>query len=72
MPFGLTNASATLQSYINKILAEKLDVFVIAYFDNIFIYTKNEGKEYMETIQWVLHQLQKFLLYTNFKKCQFH
>lgn len=29
MPFGLSNAPATSQSYVNNILAEKLDVFVI-------------------------------------------
>ena len=44
MPFGLTNALAIFQGYINKIFAEKLDVFVIVYLDDIFIYTKDESE----------------------------
>ena len=47
MPFGLTNTPATFQGHINKILAEKLNVFVIVYLDDIFIYTKSEGEEYI-------------------------
>ena len=43
MLFGLSNAPASFQSYINKILDEKVDVFVIVYLDNILIYTKNKG-----------------------------
>ena len=38
MPFGLSNASTSFQSYINKILAKKLNIFVIIYLNNIFIY----------------------------------
>ena len=41
MPFGLFNAPASFQSYINKILAKKLDIFIIVYLDNIFIYTED-------------------------------
>ena len=41
---------ATFSGYINKILIEKLDIFVIVYLDNILLYTKNEGKKYMEII----------------------
>ena len=42
------------QGYINKILAEKLNVFMMVYFNNIFIYTKNKGKEYVEVVWWLL------------------
>ncbi len=51
---GLSNVSATFQGYINKILAEKLNVLVIAYLDDIFIYSKNNRKEYVNAIWSVL------------------
>ena len=41
MPCELTNTPATFQCYINKILVKKLNVFVIVYLDDIFIYTKD-------------------------------
>ena len=37
MLFGLFNAPTSFQSYINKILAKKLNVFVIVDLDNILI-----------------------------------
>ncbi len=43
MPFGLSNALTSFQGYINKILAEKLDIFVVMYLDDILIYTKDPG-----------------------------
>ena len=51
MFFGLFNASASFQGYVNKILAEKLDVFVIMYLDDILIYSENTGQSYVEAIQ---------------------
>ena len=71
MPFGLTNAPASFQGYINKILAEKLDIFVIVYLDDILIYTDND-KSHVTAVQWVLKQLRKFSLFANLKKCRFH
>ena len=45
---------------------------MIVYLNNILIYTKNEGKKYVEAVQWVLEQLRKHSLYANLKKCRFH
>ena len=72
MPFDLTNVPASFQGYINKILAEKLDIFVIVYLDDILIYINDDGDGHIAAIQWALEQLRKFLLFANLKKCQFH
>ncbi len=72
MRFSLFNAPASFQGYINKIFAKKLDIFVFVYWDNILIYTDKLGQPYVKTIQWVLKQLQKYGLFANLKKCQFH
>ena len=50
MPFDLTNAPGSFQGYVNKILAEKLDIFVIVYLDDILIYTKDLGKSHVKAI----------------------
>ena len=39
--FRSSNAPASFQGYINKILVEKLNTFVIIYLDNILIYNKD-------------------------------
>ena len=72
MPLGLSNASASFQSNINKILAKKLNIFVIVYLNNIFIYTKNPTQTHINTIWWVFKELRKHGLFANFKKCRFH
>ena len=50
MPFGLSNAPASFYGYINKILAEKLDIFVIVYLDDNPIYIKDVGQPYIDAI----------------------
>ena len=72
MPFGLSNAPASFQGYINKILAEKLDIFVIVYLDDILIYTEDPGKGHVEAVRWVLDVLRRHGLFANLKKCRFH
>ena len=51
MPFGLTNAPASFQEYINKIFAEKLDIFVIVYLDGILIYTDDDKDGHVSAVQ---------------------
>ena len=50
IPFGLINAPGSFQGYVNKILAEKLDIFVIVYLDDIFIYIKDLGKAQVKAV----------------------
>ena len=50
MSFGLFNALASFQGYINKILAEKFDIFVIVYMNNILIYTKDSGQPHIDIV----------------------
>ena len=41
MPFGLTNASDSFQSYINRVLRPYLDITVIVYLDDVFVFPRN-------------------------------
>ena len=50
MLFGLTNAPASFQGYINTILAEKFDIFVIVYLDDILIYTEDDGDDHVVAV----------------------
>ena len=50
MPFGLSNALVTFQGYVNKILAEKLDGFVIVYLNDIWIYIEDPGQLHVDTV----------------------
>ena len=51
MLFGLTIASASFQRYINKILVEKLDIFVIVYLDDILIYTDDDKDGHVAAVR---------------------
>ena len=50
MLFRLSNAIASFQGYINKTLANKLDIFVIVYLDEILVYTKNPGQLHVNAV----------------------
>ena len=51
MPFGLSNAPASLQGYVNRILSEKLSIFLIVYLNDIFIYTEDPGQGHVDAVQ---------------------
>ena len=50
MPFGLINVLGSFQGYVNKTLAEKLNIFVIVYLDNILIYIKDLTKGHVKAV----------------------
>ena len=70
--FGLSNALASFEEYVNKILVEKLDVFIIVYLDDILIYIEDTDQGHMEGVRWVLRELRKHGLFANLKKCRFY
>lgn len=51
MQFELSNTLVNFKDYIKKILARKLNIFIIIYFDNIFIYIKGLSQSYMTTVR---------------------
>ena len=72
MSFWLSNVPASFQGYINKILVKKLDIFIIVYLDDIFIYTKDPSQTHANVVWWFLKELKKNGLFANLKKCRFH
>jgi len=70
MSFGLTNAPSTFMRLMNHILRAFISKFVVVYFDDILIYSK-EFDEYMDHFRQVLDVLKKESLYANLKRCDF-
>ena len=71
MPFGLTNALASFQQFINKVLREYLDIFMIAYLDDILIFS-DTFKEHIDHIIKILERFETVQLQLKLKKCEFH
>ena len=72
MLFPLSNAPTSFQGYVNKILVEKLDVFVIVYLNNILIYIEDASQGHVKAVWWVFGEYQKYILFANLKKCCFY
>ena len=68
--FDLTNAFATFQSFVNKILIERLNLTVIIYLNDIVIYFMNR-EQHIENVKWILSRLRDHKLFINMKKCKF-
>ena len=71
MQFGLINTPATFQKRINSVLGEHLDEFIIAYLNNIIIYS-NSKKEHFQYVKQVLQRLVNKKILVAIKKCEFH
>ena len=71
MPFGLTNAPATCQALINNVLRAHLDKTVVAYLDDILVYSKTL-EEHINHVKEVLECLQQADLQLKPEKCEWH
>ena len=72
MLFGLSNVLASFQSYINKILPKKPDIFIIVYLNDILICTKVEGQNHINAVWWIFEELRKNGLFANLKNPNLH
>jgi hypothetical protein len=71
MSFELINASTTCQEMINDALRQYLNIFVIAYLNDIMIYSTTL-KEHVQHVSQILKCLNERDLRLKPEKCEFH
>ena len=68
--FGMTNVPSVFQRVLGNVLFEYTDTFVVNFFDDILIYTKDDDlNTHIKHIQLVLNKLKEAQLYVNPEKC---
>ncbi|KAL5720791.1 hypothetical protein ACHQM5_013426 [Ranunculus cassubicifolius] len=70
MPFGLSNAPATFQGLMNDIFANQLRKYILVFFDDILIYSKNL-QEHLQHLSEAFSILRQHQLKVKRSKCQF-
>ena len=71
MSFDLINASATFQTFVNNVLRQYLNQFVIVYLNDILIYLKIK-KKHMQYVRKILQALKEEDLRIKSNKNEFH
>jgi hypothetical protein len=70
MSFGLTNTSAYFMYLMNSVFMSELDKFMVAFNDDILVYSENETK-HTKHLHIVLQCLRDHHLYAKLSKCAF-
>ena len=68
--FGLTNAPAAFMDLIHRVFQPYLDQFVVAFVDDILIYSQSEW-EHEYHLRIILQLVRDHQLYAKFSKCEF-
>jgi len=71
MPFGLCNPPSTFQCMIHDVFRDMLDVGVIAYTDDLLMYTE-KVEEHVALVRRVMERLRKAPLCVSIQKSSFH
>ena len=70
MSFCLTNSPASFMDLMNRVFQNYLDSFVIVFFVDILVYSKNEG-DHMVHLRVVLQMLKEHQLFQNIVSVSF-
>ncbi|PKI68033.1 hypothetical protein CRG98_011629 [Punica granatum] len=70
MPFGLTNAPSTFQALMNEVFRPFLRKFVLVYFDDILVYSR-DGQQHLQHLKRVFETLREHTLYAKMSKYSF-
>ena len=70
MPFGLSNAPSTFQSAMNDLFRPYLRKFILVFFDDILVYSK-DTQQHQIHLQLTLQLLHNHQFYAKASKCMF-
>ena len=70
MPFGLTNAPLTFQVLMNHVFKPYLRKFILVFFDDILVYSKDHNLHW-EHLRLTFTMLKQHTLFAELSKCSF-
>ena len=70
MPFRLTNVLVAFMDLMNRVFRPYVDQFVVAFIDDILVYSK-DAQEQEQHLIIVMETLREKKLYAKLKKCDF-